>query len=63
MIRIVNALRKDHRCTLCGRRIAVGTKYWADETGDTREHTNCELYVTEELLPEGYNQNRPRKKS
>lgn len=52
------AKRKDHRCSLCGRRIPVGARYWSSEDGLHREHTNCLDFEKEELLAPGYNQNR-----
>jgi hypothetical protein len=52
------AKRKDHRCDLCGRRIPIGTRYWADKDGQRREYTNCLDYEKEILLPAGYNHNR-----
>lgn len=52
------ATRKDHRCYLCGRRIPIGARYFCNDDGDNREHTNCLDYADEPLLKPGYNQNR-----
>jgi hypothetical protein len=52
------ATRKDHRCNECGRRIPIGAKYFVENDGEIREHTNCLLFENEPLLPAGYNQNR-----
>lgn len=61
-MKIHTATKKDHRCDLCGRRIPIGAKYWSNESGGRREHTNCDLYEKEPLLDLGYNQNRPKPK-
>lgn len=55
---IHTATKKDHRCTLCGKRIPLGAKYWSSPTGGRREHTNCDVYTREPDLPDGYNHNR-----
>jgi hypothetical protein len=47
----IHTARKDHKCSLCGRKIPQGHKYWRDyqETDegliDNKQHTNCELYT------------------
>ena len=56
------ATRKDHRCSECGRRIPIGAKYFSENGGESREHTNCLLFEHEALLPSDYNQNRKLKK-
>lgn len=60
-IRLSVAKRKEHRCSTCGRKIPLGHKYWVKNEGQFREHTNCNLYVKEELLPDGFNRNRKLK--
>lgn len=52
------AKQKEHRCTSCGRKIPIGHRYWSRDAGEFREHTNCDLYRKEELLPDGFNKNR-----
>lgn len=60
----IQAARKDHRCTLCGRRIPSGARYWyrefreGDAEEDHREHTNCADYEREPYLPPEFNRNR-----
>ena len=55
------ARKKEHRCCECGRRIPIGARYWASEDGQWREHTNCEDFTTEPVLPAGFNRNRKAK--
>lgn len=52
------AKRKTHRCDLCGRRIPIGARYFCDENGDNREHTNCLDFTDEPLLNFWYNKDR-----
>lgn len=52
------ARRKDHRCSECGRKIPIGSKYWSNESGSIRQHTNCLLFEDQPLLPDGYNDDR-----
>lgn len=49
------AKRKDHRCSECGRKIPIGSKYWSNESGTIRQHTNYLLFEDQPLLPEHYN--------
>lgn len=57
-MKLHTALRKRHRCDLCGREISVGSKYWSSEDGGRREHTNCLIYERAPELPLGFNSNR-----
>lgn len=48
--------RKDHKCSLCGRKIAEGSKYWqynydkADPVAvNIKEHANCVLHEKEPI--------------
>ena len=51
---------KDHYCDLCHRKIPKGVRYWREYIEDgaglpisnRKEHTNCELFRKEKLLPE-----------
>lgn len=52
------AKKKDHRCSECGRLIPIGHKYWSNDTGEIRQHTNCLLYEDQPILPAGYNNDR-----
>lgn len=52
------AIRKPHRCHLCGKRIPIGSRYFASEGGYEREHTNCMDYSDEPILDEWFNHNR-----
>jgi hypothetical protein len=58
----IRTARKEHRCTLCGRRIPVGARYWyasgIDDLEDRREHTNCEDFSREPHLPPLFNSDR-----
>lgn len=55
------ATKKDHRCDLCGKRIPIGARYFCDDDGQNREHTNCEEFKKEDDLPKGYNQDRRKR--
>ena len=61
MLKTHIAKRKDHRCTECGRRIPIKARYFSDEGGDIRVHTNCLNFENEEILPDMYNFTRPKK--
>ena len=52
------ATRKPHRCSLCCRRIPIGSRYFSAGDGEVREHTNCLDFEAEPLLVDGFNQNR-----
>lgn len=48
----IHTAKKDHKCSLCGKKIPAGDRYWREHnegTGNTatyyKEHTNCELYT------------------
>lgn len=54
------ATRKDHRCFECGKRIPIGARYFCEEGGGMRTHTNCMDFEDEDVLPIGYNWNRTK---
>lgn len=53
-MKIVTA-KKDHKCSLCGRKIAAGTRYWQhaydansnEVQVNVKEHANCAEHENE----------------